>query len=190
MHVIMLFSQQEGGAWHAQSHANELIFLPSCNWHILPQLCFRVLTWVIETPLAERLDLEIELRILDLLSKIITFPTSIIAYQVCSNSACASLIHLVSIATLGRSCCYPPLKWIWRHGEVKRLALVHIACKRLVWTWTRTFWLWNHYCRHPLGPWAPVILPVNLWSSKMSIHYSTHSVGKEAKTQDDSSESK
>lgn len=103
---------------------------------------------VIEAPLAEWLDLEIELRILNLLSKIITFPTSIITCQVCSNSSCASIIHLISITTLGGSCCYYPLKWIWRHGVVKYLALDQIACKRLVWTWTQAFWLWNYYYRH------------------------------------------
>lgn len=73
MHIIMLFSQQEGGGLHAQFHANELAFPPSCTG-IFSHSCAWGFAVLMEASLAELLDLEIELGMLDLLSTIITLP--------------------------------------------------------------------------------------------------------------------
>lgn len=97
---------------------------------------------VLEAPLAEWLDLEIEPGILDLLSKIITFPhehyyTGMLRHCLCSH-------HSFNFH-------YNPRRWLLSLSSIVNLyhfSLDHMACKRLVWTWTQAFWLWNLCCRH------------------------------------------
>lgn len=97
-----------------------------CKWALLPPRLWLALSPTAALPLSDVgmeallagwLDLEAELRILDLLSKIITFPTSITPCQVCWDSAWASVVHLISITALEGTCCCHALKGIWRRGR-------------------------------------------------------------------------